>query len=78
MKSKNPDPHPHQSEKLNPDPHQSRNFEQVLQIICNSYSQALLTDMGKEYRITFAAVVDVGLEAASRHVQPYLNRLGIS
>jgi hypothetical protein len=34
--------------------------------------------MGKEYRITFAAVVDVGLEAASRHVQFYLNSWGIS
>ena len=37
-----------------------------------------LNGMVKAYRITFAAVVDVGLEAASRHVQFYLNSLSIS
>jgi hypothetical protein len=37
-----------------------------------------LTGMGKAYLVTFAAVVDVGLEAASRHVQLYLNSFDIS
>jgi hypothetical protein len=37
-----------------------------------------LTDIVKAHFITFAAVVDVGLEAASRHVQLYLDSLDIS